>query len=70
MWDSAQEGAGDTIHIDYDGEYGSERVCLELFDGWWIASGMIVLLELPPFVRAWRSRRVAFAILRADRRFS
>ena len=26
VWDSAQEGAGDTIHIDYDGEYGSERV--------------------------------------------
>ena len=26
VWDSAQEKAGDTIHIDYDGEYGSERV--------------------------------------------
>ena len=26
VWDSAQEGAGDTIHIDYDGDYGSERV--------------------------------------------
>ena len=24
--DSAQEGAGDTIHIDYDSDYGSERV--------------------------------------------
>ena len=28
VWDSAQEGAGDTIHIDYDGEYGSERVLI------------------------------------------
>ena len=28
MWDSVQEGAGDTIHIDYDGEYGSERVLI------------------------------------------
>ena len=27
-WNSAQEGAGDTIHIDYDGEYGSERVLI------------------------------------------
>ena len=29
VWDSAQEGAGDTIHIDYDGDYvrGSERMC-------------------------------------------
>ena len=26
VWDSAQEGAGYTIHIDYDGDYGSERV--------------------------------------------
>ena len=26
MCDSAQEGAGDTIHIDYDSDYGSERV--------------------------------------------
>ena len=23
VWDSAQERAGDTIHIDYDGKYGS-----------------------------------------------
>ena len=23
-----REGAGDTIHIDYDGEYGSERVLI------------------------------------------
>ena len=28
VWDSAQEGVGDTIHIDYDGEYGSERVLI------------------------------------------
>ena len=28
VWDSAQERAGDTIHIDYDGEYGSERVLI------------------------------------------
>lgn len=28
MWDSAQEGVGDTIHIDYDGDYGSERVLI------------------------------------------
>ena len=28
VWDSAQEGAGDTIHIDYDGKYGSERVLI------------------------------------------
>ena len=28
MWDSVQEGVGDTIHIDYDGEYGSERVLI------------------------------------------
>ena len=28
VWDSVQEGAGDTIHIDYDGEYGSERVLI------------------------------------------
>ena len=26
VWDSAQEGAGDTIHIDYNSDYGSERV--------------------------------------------
>ena len=26
VWDSVQYGVGDTIHIDYDGEYGSERV--------------------------------------------
>ena len=26
VWDSAQKGAGDTIHIDYDSDYGSERV--------------------------------------------
>ena len=23
VWDSAQDGVGDQIHIDYDGEYGS-----------------------------------------------
>ena len=28
VWDSAQERAGDTIHIDYEGEYGSERVLI------------------------------------------
>ena len=28
VWDSVQEGAGETIHIDYDGEYGSERVLI------------------------------------------
>ena len=28
VWDSAQEKAGDTILIDYDGEYGSERVLI------------------------------------------
>ena len=28
MWDFAQEGSGDTIHIDYDGDYGSERVLI------------------------------------------
>ena len=28
VWDSAQEGVGDTIHIDYDGEDGSERVLI------------------------------------------
>ena len=28
VWYSAQEKAGDTIHIDYDGEYGSERVLI------------------------------------------
>ena len=28
VWDSVQEGVGDTIHIDYDGEYGSERVLI------------------------------------------
>ena len=28
VWDSAQEGAGDTIHIDYDSDYGSERACV------------------------------------------
>ena len=28
MWDSVQDGVGDTIHIDYDGEYGSERVLI------------------------------------------
>ena len=27
-WHSVQEGAGETIHIDYDGEYGSERVLI------------------------------------------
>ena len=26
LWDSAQEGTEGTIHIDYDGEYGSERM--------------------------------------------
>ena len=29
-WNSAHEGAGDTIHIDYDGDYGSERVLIVL----------------------------------------
>ena len=33
VWDSAQEGAGDTIHIDYDGEYGSERVLIVSLSG-------------------------------------
>ena len=28
VWDSVQDGVGDTIHIDYDGEYGSERVLI------------------------------------------
>ena len=28
LWDSVQDGVGDTIHIDYDGEYGSERVLI------------------------------------------
>ena len=28
VWDSAKEGVEDTIHIDYDGEYGSERVLI------------------------------------------
>ena len=28
VWDFAQEGSGDTIHIDYDGDYGSERVLI------------------------------------------
>ena len=28
LWDSAQEGTEGTIHIDYDGEYGSERVLI------------------------------------------
>ena len=28
VWDSVQGGVGDTIHIDYDGEYGSERVLI------------------------------------------
>ena len=27
VWDSVQDGVGDTIHIDYDGEYGSAE-CL------------------------------------------
>ena len=27
-WNSAHEGAGDTIHIDYDGDYASERVLI------------------------------------------
>ena len=29
VWDSVQDGVGDTIHIDYDGEYGSERVFVD-----------------------------------------
>ena len=28
LWDSVQDGVGGTIHIDYDGEYGSERVLI------------------------------------------
>ena len=28
VWDSAQEGTVGTIHIDYDGDYGSERVLI------------------------------------------
>ena len=28
VWDSVQDDVGDTIHIDYDGEYGSERVLI------------------------------------------
>ena len=28
LWDSVLDGVGDTIHIDYDGEYGSERVLI------------------------------------------
>ena len=28
VWDSVQDGVGGTIHIDYDGEYGSERVLI------------------------------------------
>ena len=28
VWDFAQEGSDDTIHIDYDGDYGSERVLI------------------------------------------
>ena len=47
VWDSVQGGVGDTIHIDYDGEYGSERgtVCVSprlraLFDC--IATGFAV----------------------------
>ena len=28
VWDSVREGVGDTIHISYDGEYGSERVLI------------------------------------------
>lgn len=28
VWDFAQEGSGDKIHIDYDGDYGSERVLI------------------------------------------
>ena len=28
VWDSVQDGVGDTIHIEYDGEYGSERVLI------------------------------------------
>ena len=28
VWDSVQDGVGDTIHIDYDGEYGSEWVLI------------------------------------------
>ena len=28
VWDSVQDGVGDTIHIDCDGEYGSERVLI------------------------------------------
>ena len=27
-WNSADEGAGNTIHIDYDGDYASERVLI------------------------------------------
>ena len=28
VWDSAQESTESTIHIDYDGDYGSERVLI------------------------------------------
>ncbi len=28
VWDSAKEGTEGTIHIDYDGDYGSERVLI------------------------------------------
>ena len=28
LWDSTHEGVGDHIHIEYDGEYGSERVLI------------------------------------------
>ena len=30
VWDSAKEGTEGTIHIDYDGDYGSERVLIVL----------------------------------------
>ena len=28
VWNSEQEGNGETFHIDYDGDYGSERVLI------------------------------------------
>ena len=27
VWDSVQDGVGDTIHIDYDGEYTAPNGC-------------------------------------------
>ena len=32
VWNSEQEGNGETFHIDYDGDYGSERVCSSSLD--------------------------------------